>query len=719
MILGTAAVHVARAGARASRSTSAPTSGRSGASSTKCSRAAPRSRGDTITDTLAAIVEREPDWLLLPTSTPANIRRLLRRCLEKDVKRRCRDIGDARADLVDVDATLVAEAALRPKTSQGTARAQRRWQGLALAAGAITVAALGAFVLTAGSAFGPAARRPERVSLHTAGDRTGRRDVPFVVSRRQIDRVHRRNRRRQTGFHADAQFCRLDTNHEVLDGLPGIVLVAGRHSRVFHRRRHLRRRRSLVVRWSDGWRAATGSERCGSRRNRAGREDVGIPPRSRRESKPLDRPALPSRTRKNIGRRHFQKHLVCPPRSSSLGTARRSACWSGARKARRTRRNFGLFRIPQELHAACSSGSPRLAESRLSWAPDNRHIVWNSAFPTGPAVICTWPDTARATIRQITFGTVNEQSPSLSPDGKRIAFAAGSDDFDLIGVPLDGSAIQALLASSRSENGRRGRQTGVSSQYVTDAQGTPEIWVRSVEEGWTRPIVKRDSGSPGWVNLHRPSFSPDGQRDPCTSDRRETRVWVSSVADGRGVPLDPDSPDQHSPPGRRTGDGSPTSVFRGAAGNSSRCRRAKESPPLAEAAPGGVSPRRGRLRETGSPTCKGTLRLTSTDGLPQKTLKGSPPAVSVSPWTDRPCMPFARRRTGRWVIVAFDVRSEQERSVTDVNLPPKATLSGFSLHPNGKSFATGIGIARHDIWLLRGIRATIPLVRSLPRLSPS
>ena len=54
---------------------------------------------ETITDTLAAVVEREPSWSALPATTPAPIRQLLRRCLDKDPKRRLRDIGDARIEI--------------------------------------------------------------------------------------------------------------------------------------------------------------------------------------------------------------------------------------------------------------------------------------------------------------------------------------------------------------------------------------------------------------------------------------------------------------------------------------------------------------------------------------------------------------------------------------------------------------------------------------------
>ena len=52
--------------------------------------------GETLVDTLAAIVEREPEWGRLPDEVPELVRTLLRRCLEKDSLQRLRDIGDAR-----------------------------------------------------------------------------------------------------------------------------------------------------------------------------------------------------------------------------------------------------------------------------------------------------------------------------------------------------------------------------------------------------------------------------------------------------------------------------------------------------------------------------------------------------------------------------------------------------------------------------------------------
>ncbi len=56
-------------------------------------------RGETISDTLAAVLAREPDFAALGPAVTGRLRELLRRCLEKDPKKRLRDIGDARIEL--------------------------------------------------------------------------------------------------------------------------------------------------------------------------------------------------------------------------------------------------------------------------------------------------------------------------------------------------------------------------------------------------------------------------------------------------------------------------------------------------------------------------------------------------------------------------------------------------------------------------------------------
>ena len=89
-------------------------------------------QGETTTDTLARILDHEPDWTLLPPSTPAAVNKLLRRCLQKDPGRRMRDIGDARAELED---------ALAEPTPAITAGVKPRISGRALVAAAAILAA--------------------------------------------------------------------------------------------------------------------------------------------------------------------------------------------------------------------------------------------------------------------------------------------------------------------------------------------------------------------------------------------------------------------------------------------------------------------------------------------------------------------------------------------------------------------------------------------------
>ncbi len=55
--------------------------------------------GETVTDSLGAILHKEPEWALLPQGTPPTVKLLLRRCLTKDRNKRLKDIGDARIEI--------------------------------------------------------------------------------------------------------------------------------------------------------------------------------------------------------------------------------------------------------------------------------------------------------------------------------------------------------------------------------------------------------------------------------------------------------------------------------------------------------------------------------------------------------------------------------------------------------------------------------------------
>src|SRR6202521_5103852 len=94
-------------------------------------------KGETLQDTIAAVLEREPDWQALPPRTPAKVRELLRQCLQKDAERRLPKIADAR------------------KTIEETLHGRSRWRIPAIAAASLAVLAIAAALWVRGPARPP------------------------------------------------------------------------------------------------------------------------------------------------------------------------------------------------------------------------------------------------------------------------------------------------------------------------------------------------------------------------------------------------------------------------------------------------------------------------------------------------------------------------------------------------------------------------------------
>ena len=143
--------------------------------------------GETVSDSIAKILEREPEWSALPATTPASIRRLLLRCLAKDPKKRLRDIADVRIEIDAVEEVLpggvLTPAPLRQRS------------------GARAVAAVGGARGTGRggrSLGGPSARsfrEPTALRGFQTPDRLGWLRRPRRnLARRKSRRLHRRSR---------------------------------------------------------------------------------------------------------------------------------------------------------------------------------------------------------------------------------------------------------------------------------------------------------------------------------------------------------------------------------------------------------------------------------------------------------------------------------------------------------------------------------------------
>jgi serine/threonine-protein kinase len=138
--------------------------------------------GDTVADAFSAILSREPDWRLLPADTPPAVRRLLRRCLDKDTTRRLRDIGDARLELLEpADGNLDRDDV----RARAVVLSRAAWRSFAagVVLTAVAAAVVGWWILRPAAGEAPVTRRltlslsPPSMSLGFAVSRDGSRIV--------------------------------------------------------------------------------------------------------------------------------------------------------------------------------------------------------------------------------------------------------------------------------------------------------------------------------------------------------------------------------------------------------------------------------------------------------------------------------------------------------------------------------------------------------------
>src|SRR5262245_28293046 len=123
--------------------------------------------GESVSDTIVAVLEREPDWNALPQTTSPAVRRLLQRCFEKDARRRLHDAADVRIEIEDALAApasggFTASDSGRMVIGSAPSRSQRdRLWLAAIAAMAVAIVVLSTLVFRR-----PAANlRPLRLSI--------------------------------------------------------------------------------------------------------------------------------------------------------------------------------------------------------------------------------------------------------------------------------------------------------------------------------------------------------------------------------------------------------------------------------------------------------------------------------------------------------------------------------------------------------------------------
>jgi Tol biopolymer transport system component/tRNA A-37 threonylcarbamoyl transferase component Bud32 len=193
------------------------------------------------------------------------------------------------------------------------------------------------------------------------------------------------------------------------------------------------------------------------------------------------------------------------------------------------------FRAPLPLGQLPSLAAP------FSWLPDNRHIVSALVHPR-PGVHLWVIDTERDAPRVVTPSSGTENDPAVSADGRRLAYTSQDADYDLYQLSIDRPTPEPLLATARNEMDPAWSPVGTQMAFTTDRSGNDEIWVRSQNGEFERPVIRAsDFGGDQTDVLSMPAWAPDGQRLAYyRRGRSGSQVWVSPVAGGPPVQLLPD-----------------------------------------------------------------------------------------------------------------------------------------------------------------------------------
>lgn len=184
----------------------------------------------------------------------------------------------------------------------------------------------------------------------------------------------------------------------------------------------------------------------------------------------------------------------------------------------------------------------------FGWLPDSRRVVSALARPR-PGVHLWLMDTRRSAARLLTTSGGVENHPAVSPNGESLALTNQQADYDLFQFSIDHLSPSVVLATSRNEMDPASSISGGEMAFTTDRAGREEIWLRSRNGDFERPLVTpNDFGSSPTRLLSAPEISPNGQQIAYNRVGSEgDRIWVSPTAGGPPVQLAPGQSPQDWP----------------------------------------------------------------------------------------------------------------------------------------------------------------------------
>jgi serine/threonine protein kinase/Tol biopolymer transport system component len=492
--------------------------------------------GGTVSDTLAAVLRAEPDWTTLPANTPAPIRRLLRRCLEKDRKRRLDSAAAARLDIEEaLTAPPTAESgASQPATLPRPARSRALTWTLAASTLGLSIA-----VAMLWAPWRPAPS-PRSTAL---------RFTPFAFEQGGQTRAV---------WSPDGKAVAFGARQKETD--PYQVYVRYLDSPVATPITHL-----AVSATPIDW-TSTGRIVFASSQAPAGLwsvSPVGGEPEPLQAS--VNNPASVSRDGTALAwLRRGDDGVFGISISSPPGAAPKT--YEPAPFATRTFfnsptvkfspdgkqilliRNAGsgeeAWLMPYPANVAkpphrILQGLPAFEGTpTFSWMPDNRHVVL-STTPGGAPQQLYMADTVTGEFAVFSSGTTAQRAPAVSPEGSKLVFLEAATDYDVVSVDLATAAVTPLITTQRSEAMPAWASRESALVYVTDRSGDPEIWLHKPGQA-DRPLVTaRDFPGDTTQWFSGPILSPDATRLIYARRERDgpEQLWMSAVAGGSPVRL--------------------------------------------------------------------------------------------------------------------------------------------------------------------------------------
>jgi predicted Ser/Thr protein kinase len=361
------------------------------------------------------------------------------------------------------------------------------------------------------------------------------------------------------------------------------------------------------------------------------------------------------------------------------------------------------------------SGEPRRFPATdvqdASWMPDSRRLVLTRIEPTSHRLSML---DATSGDEQVFYSSPEAiVSAAVAPDGARLAFVTGRLQWHAAEIGIPDGRVRILPSSGGWSMTPDWNAGGTRYLFATYRNGRWGVDESSVTDGISRSVTEVANGS-----VASPRWAPDGNQFSFIwiQQRDERRVMLSNLS-GRVSPLDPGAPGNTD-----------NAIWSGDGRFAIYTRRTPTALEVARVRPGSASPEILARYELQKPSDMEAQRVpvaasAATNAILAQSVGRSPALflfgpdyTQERPLTSRTLQPAGFSKDGRvvigvsrnasdgaWQLWSIEAATGRERPLVTLDLPAAAQgLTGFSLHPDGKRFATSISIWPTDIWMLEG-----------------